>query len=59
MIPDEAVEAAVKVLEFHLPDAAHESGCAMRCGYAGDEFSEHVAQHILEAVAPHMLARTE
>lgn len=59
MIPVEAVEAAAQVIEFHLPESVHESGCAMRCGYHGDELSEHLALYILEAAAPHMLARTE
>lgn len=53
-IPAGAVEAAAKVVDFHLPDSAHENGCALRCGYSGDELSEHLAAHILEAAAPYM-----
>jgi len=55
VIPNEAVEAAAKILDFHLPDATHESGCAMRCGYSGDELAEHLAVHLLEAAAPHLM----
>lgn len=49
-----AIQAAVNVLEFHLTDAASNQGCALRCGYHGDEMAVHLAEHVLTAAAPHM-----
>ena len=54
MIPAAAVAAAARVIGLHLPDSAYANGCAPRCGYVGDDLDEHLAAHILEAVAPYM-----
>jgi len=53
-IPAPALQAAVNVLEHHLTDAASNQGCALRCGYHGDEMAVHLAEHVLKAAAPHM-----
>lgn len=54
MIPAPAMQAAVAVLDFHLPDSAYNTGCALRCGYSGDEMATHLAEHVLNAAAPHL-----
>lgn len=38
-----ADERIVIALEWHLPESAWEVGCALRCGYHGDDLSEHLA----------------
>lgn len=53
VIPEAAIDAAARAIEFHLTDRAQESGCALRCGYAGDDMSVHMARHILEAASPY------
>lgn len=54
MIPEAAKQAAVAAIEFHLPDSAYEKGCALRCGYNGDDLATHLVEHILNAATPHM-----
>jgi hypothetical protein len=46
--PDEVAELAA-ILDAHLTDRMHESGCRLSCGYDGDEVSEHIAAVILAA----------
>lgn len=54
-----AIQAAVNVLEFHLTDATYNQGCALRCGYHGDEMAVHLAEHVLAAAEPHMKAQAQ
>jgi len=54
MTGSERLEAAAKVLAWHLPD--NFNGCALRCGDEGEEAAEHLAETVLAAVDAALLA---
>lgn len=40
-----------EALDWHMTEADEARGCALRCGYDGDDRSEHLADHLLPVVA--------
>ena len=47
MIAATAAQAAVAVLDFHLPDSAYDKGCALPCGAAPHMQSPRTSPHAL------------
>lgn len=50
MFNDAAVERAVTKLQECLTDRDEYSGCALRCGYNGDDRAEHLVRAIIAAL---------
>jgi len=42
-------ELISEMLDWHIPDSAHESGCALRCGYYGADLGQHLASELENA----------